>query len=283
MKACHLVEFTTPRKFLLRGLWFGPKKPRRVIVFVHGLGGSVFSMRSTVDALVAKDTAVFAFNNRGHDWMSGLSRTGTHNSKPAGRAHEVFTDCVDDIEGALNFVRKHKVRSVYLAGHSTGCQKSAYWAFKKKSRGVQGIILLAPVSDWAAEVKRNGIKKIARAVRIARELVRRGKKHSLLPEGTWPQPLDAQRFLSLCTPESVEEIFSYALPYKLPRVLRSITKPLLILWAEKDEFGDRPVGAVQQWFEQHAAHGRFVVVPRVGHGFRGGEQAVAQEVRAFIT
>ena len=62
---CHRVRFETPKKVLLDGLWFGPKKPTQVIVFVHGLSSSTFSMSSLVNALTYDNTAVLTFNNRG--------------------------------------------------------------------------------------------------------------------------------------------------------------------------------------------------------------------------
>lgn len=285
MLPCHVVLITTPKKFLLRGLWFGPRKPRRVIVFVHGLGGSAFSIHHVITRLLGERTAVLAFNNRGHDKISRLTRKGKKQAGKmllGGAAHEVFTDCVDDIQGAINFARRQGARDIFLAGHSTGCQKSVYWAYKKRGRGVKGIVLLAPVSDFAAEMKRQGKKRIARAASAARALVRRGKKHALLSEGLWHETLDAQRFLSLYTPESVEEIFSYAQPHKIPRVLRSVRVPILVLWAGKDEFSDRPAKKVTPWFEKHLQNGRVVVVPRAGHGFRGKEKVVAREIRRFI-
>ncbi|MEK7133956.1 MAG: alpha/beta fold hydrolase [Patescibacteria group bacterium] len=281
MQPCHVVEIITPKKFVLNGLWFGPKRPRRAIVFVHGLGGSVFSMQGTVNALADKRTAVLTFNNRGHDKVATLKNTKKARFK-GGAAHEVFTDCVDDLQGALNFMRRRGVNNIFLAGHSTGCQKSIYWAYKKKGRGVEGIILLAPISDWSAEMHLKGKQKIARAARAARALVGRGKKHSLLPEGVWYEILDAQRFLSLYGPDSVEEIFSYSQPRKVPRILKSVGPPVLALWAAKDEFADKSPKEVATWFEAHLRKGRVVIVPKVGHGFKGGEKTVALEIKKFI-
>ena len=76
MTPAFVVEIVTPKKFVLKGLWFKPKKPKQAIVFVHGLGGSAFSMLPTVSKLVDAQTAVLTFNNRGHDVVSGLSTVG---------------------------------------------------------------------------------------------------------------------------------------------------------------------------------------------------------------
>ena len=70
MRPCFQIEIVTPKKFVLNGLWFGSKKPKRVIVWVHGLGSSMFSKLGIVDQLVDKETAVVMFNNRAYynDW-----------------------------------------------------------------------------------------------------------------------------------------------------------------------------------------------------------------------
>src|SRR3989344_7591994 len=167
MRPAHVIEIVTPKKVLLNGLWLGPRKPKRVIVWVHGLGSSMFSKLYLAHDLVDSKTAVLVFNNRGHDKVASGS-SGRNKRVRHGAAHEVFTDCADDIQGAVNFARKLKVKNVFLAGHSTGCQKSAYWG-SKKGKGVKGIILLAPMSDYASEKKSQGIRTLKRAEKVARK------------------------------------------------------------------------------------------------------------------
>ncbi len=286
MQPACVVEIVTPKRFLLKGLWFGSSKPKRVIIFVHGLGGSVFSMNGVVNALVDTQTSVVAFNNRGFGQINVVKRKSKRGtgSIVAGAGHEVFTDSVDDIQGAVNFVRRLRIREIYIAGHSTGCQKAVFWA-SRKGKGVRGIILLAPVSDWAAEVMLQGEKRINQTVAVARTFVRSGRRHDLLPKGKVTkrhEAFDAQRILSLYTPDSIEEIFPYAQSHKNPRVLHSVRIPVLVLWAQKDEFGDRPVKDIEKWFEKHLQKGKVAIIPRVKHSFRGGEKVVAREIKRFI-
>src|SRR3989344_5323781 len=107
MRPAHVIEIITPKKFLLNDLWFGPTKPRRAIIWVHGLSSSAFSMKRTISAIVDKNTAVITFNNRGYGVVNKLYSKGKGKTATiAGAAHEIFTDCVDDVEGAVGFVRK---------------------------------------------------------------------------------------------------------------------------------------------------------------------------------
>lgn len=281
MRACHHVEIVTLKRFLLHGLWFGKTRAKRVYIFVHGLNSTLFNKLSFVEMLAKGNSAVLTFNNRGHDMVSSLRSADGKKRIRAGGAHEVFNDCVDDIQGAVQFARRIGAREVYLVGHSTGCQKAVYWASKNAGgKGVRGIVLLAPVSDFASETARAG-KKLSQAVRMARKLVRAGKKHELLPPHVWPYPFDAQRFLSLYTPDSSEEIFSYVQPAKKARTLQAVKKPVLAMWAEKDEFNTEPHERVAEWFNAHIRNGAFISIPKTNHSFRGTEKRVIKEIRRF--
>lgn len=281
MTPCHAVEFVTPKGFLLRGLLFGTANPVRVIIWVHGLGGSLFSNGALVRLLARGGTAVLVFNNRGHDMVSRTRHATKDRRVVGGAACEVFTDCVDDIEGAARFARTLGGARIFLAGHSTGCQKAVYWAYKKKSRGVKGIILLAPVSDYASARYFSGAQKLARAGRAARALIRAGKKQTFLPESVWDTPISAQRFLSLYTPDSSEEIFSYA-QHTRSRALAAVRVPILVLWAQEDEYADRPVSEVLFWFKKMVRVPRLENVQGATHGFREALPYVAGIMKEWI-
>ncbi len=282
MRPCYSLEIVTPKKFILNGLWFGPKKPKRVIVWVHGLGSSLFAKATLAEELLDGQTAVVMFNNRGHDKVTSVRKTNGAYLR-AGAVHEIFTDCVDDIQGAINFVKKQKAKDIYLVGHSTGCQKAVYWAFKK-GRGVKGIIILGPMSDYAAELMAQGKKAIKKAAAFARAHVKKGKGNVMLPENIWRWPwiADAQRFLSLYTGSSAEEIFTYWDESRTPRTLRSVRIPILVLLAEREEFSDTPAKQIASWFNKHLQNGHAVVVPKVGHSFKGGEKIVARAIRNML-
>ncbi len=298
-----VVGIITPKKYILNGLWFGPgitlrdssrrggaEKPKRVIIWVHGLGSSAFSMLHVVQRLGDAETAVLTFNNRGFGTINRIKKIGKKSkSLVAGSVHEVFTDSVDDIQGAINFVKKQGVKEIYLAGHSTGCQKSVYWAHKNKGgRDVKGIILVAPVSDHADALQPDKRRQVARLAKIAQLLIKKGKPHELLPQSPQNHPgalffFDAQRFLSLYTPDSKETIFSYEQLKKDPRTLKSVRVPILMLWAEKDEFSDRPATRVVEWFRNNTLTKlETSVVPGVLHSFHGAEKEVAECIKEWI-
>ncbi|MBU0569841.1 alpha/beta fold hydrolase, partial [Patescibacteria group bacterium] len=153
---CRVIEIITPKKYLLNGLWFGGNKPKRAIIFIHGLTGSAFSGHKFITPLANENTAVITFSNRGHSKIARIKKLDErkkkgYTSENIGETHEVFTDCVDDIKGAVDFIKSQGVEKIYLAGHSTGCQKSIYYLSQKsRQKNIKGVILLCPVSDYSA-------------------------------------------------------------------------------------------------------------------------------------
>lgn len=282
MKPAFLVEIQTPKKYLLNGLWFGTKNPHTVYIWVHGLTGNAFSGHHIVSELAKGGAAGMTFGTRGAGFVNSVKRKQGRKTvyEDGGTAFESFTDCVDDIQGAVNFARKSGAKYIFLLGHSTGSQKSIYWA-SKGGRGVKGIILLGPLSDYASTLEPAKKNAYAAGVREAKRMVSAGKGNELMPRKftDW-MLLSAQRFLSLYTPESVEEIFTYA-QSKKPTLLERVKIPILALLAERDEYSSVPADALESWFLAHIYEGEVVIVPKAGHSFKGAEKAVANSIREF--
>jgi pimeloyl-ACP methyl ester carboxylesterase len=253
---CSVVSIITPKQFKLNGLWFGPENAKIGFIFIHGLSGDMFGRQKILMPLVNSSTMALYFNNRGHDNVTSIKRINK-NSKggyeyiPAGDAHEVFTDCVDDIQGAVNLLKDKGIKDIYLVGHSTGCQKSIYYLSRQgKKQQIKGAILLCPMSDYSYAVISEEPAKLKQAVSYSAKLVKQGKPHELLPLNLSSDLLDAQRFLSLYTPDSEEEVFTYSQPGKIPATLQKVKTPLNVILAENDEYGDRPAGDIKEWFKK---------------------------------
>lgn len=281
-----LVSFLTPKKVELKGVWLGAARPHNLYILVHGLGGSLFSRAALSMALGKGKDAVLTFNNRGsgtinYFWTRKKGKTG---SLLGGVAHEVFTDCLDDLDGVLAYARQRGARNIFLLGHSTGCQKSIYYLAKRPRSVVKGVILLAPISDYSDVAAKLEQPEYRRALAAAERLKRMGRPHALLPAGLWPTPLDAQRFLSLYTAKSQEEIFTYASGRK-PLTLQAVKKPLFTILAEADEFGDRPALEIAAWFEKilgKSRHNQIKIIAGAIHSFVDCENKLAPMIRAWV-
>jgi alpha-beta hydrolase superfamily lysophospholipase len=285
----NIAVITTPRRFLLRALFFGNKKAKNIFIYIHGLGSSLFSHSDFLESLVDNRTSVLTFNNRGNGIINRVRKINTkeaagYKSVTIGMAHEVFADCVDDIDGAVRWARAAGAKNIYLVGHSTGCQKSIYYLSKRPQSPVKGVVLLAPMSDYADTYAKTDKKIYGRALARAKKMVKEGSQHDLLPRSVWPEIVDAQRWLSLYTPDSQEEIFSYA-SGRRPVALLKNKKPVLVVLAEADEFSDRPAPAIADWF-QSALSGRdsqVKIIKGAPHSFLGSFKAVKSIMKNWVS
>jgi hypothetical protein len=104
-----------------------------------------------------------------------------------------------------------------------------------------------------------------------------------MPKNIWEYTLDAQRFLSLYTPESVEEIFTYA-SGKDPKILRQAGKPLLTILAAEDEFCDRPIKEIADWFKENMVGKKCEtkIIKESFHNFSGHESKINRFIKNWI-
>jgi pimeloyl-ACP methyl ester carboxylesterase len=290
MKQCAVVSFVTPNQYVLKGLWFGPEDAQTGLIFLHGLASSAFSHHDLLLPLVNKSTVALYFNNRGHDKIGKIRKLtpGTkkgYESELIGEAHEVFTDCADDIQGAVNFLKESGVKNIYLVGHSTGCQKSIYYLSRAGSQAqVKGVVLICPISDYSYSVAHEDPKKLKQAVEYARGLIKQGKPHELLPLDICEDLHDAQRYLSLNTPDSEEEIFTYCQPGKIPKTLQEVKTPTLVIFAEQDEYADRPAAEIGAWFKKtsKASELKVKTVKRANHNLADREAETAGIIEGWV-
>ncbi len=284
----EVIRIKTPRQYLLDGLWFGPSRARRVFIFVHGLGSSGFSHHGMLMPLVDRHTSVIFFNNRGHDVISGVRKAAKNKKgyirEPGGAGQERFVDCADDIEGVVRFAEKRGAKEIYLIGHSTGSQKSAYYMARKgRRRHVAGVVLMAPLSDHAIISSIVSKGKLKKAEEGANKLMRQGKLTALIPDTLWPETISAERFISLYSGKGPEEIFTYWDPNRRPVTLRKIRTPILVALAGKDEHADRPAEDMAAWFSRHLKDGDAItIIPGANHGFHRKEIRLIAEIGRWL-
>jgi len=228
----EVVSFRTSDGLKLWGLYSpAARRTDRCIVYIHGLGGSLFGQLTAVvgEHAMRAGWNFLAFNNRGSGTIIGLNnRRGKWVS--VGAALERFADTTKDVRGALKFLQARGNRRFVLAGHSTGCQKSIYYQSKTHDKRVEALVLLGPVSDRDSSIKQMGRKKWTRTLALAKRMVKAGRGTGLMPGGE----LSARRFWELHNQRSVEgNIFDYA-GGKLT-LLSRIRVPILAIYGSRDQ------------------------------------------------
>lgn len=278
----NLARIKTKDGVYLEGIYIRPKKKSETaFVLVHGLGSRFYSgqtITKEVSSVLAKlGIGYFKFNNRGHDLVN---RDGLGKNKMQGQAFEKFEDCIKDIRAVIGFAKKLGYKKIILTGHSTGANKILYYQYKTKDKSVIGLALLAGLSDISAVAKKIGMKELKRRVNIVeRTAGRNPKRNKLIPEKF--DIFSEARYLSLLQPGRNEDTFPYHGLGGSWKAMRSIRKPMLIIFGAKDEHMDRLADKLLKTFQNNAVNSKKVsgaVIAGANHGFYKKEKELAKVI-----
>lgn len=240
----------------------GKKPARTLVVFVHGMGSNFYrsGFKKAMLRGVGSGVDVLTFNNRGAD-------TAT--------AHEVFRDCLRDLDAALDGCRCLGYRRFVLVGHSTGCQKITYYQAVRKRTDVAGMVLAA-IGDDLAIARRILGRRYGSEVAKARRLVDAGRPDTLVQGLDFP--FAAHRFLSIADPASIEAKL-FDMEGRLDH-FRKLRVPLLVVLPEKEEYACIPVEEMVERLAAKTRADRFeaVIIGGANHGFRGDEEITAATI-----
>lgn len=297
---CRLVRFEATDGVELPGLLYEPgRKTKRALLWLHGTGGaSVFDTRRTnlmAEVFVANGYAFLPFNNRGAHVLKRLrkGRGVRSRSIPGGSAHERIRDCVQDIDGALAFLRDRGYTEVVAIGHSTGANKLALYDSLKKRNPLRSMVLVAGGDDTGMLYLQLGAKRFAAALAKARERCRGDEADELVPSSLSRIPLSWRAFYDMANPDGDYNVFPFLealndvkLGRKLLfRHLRNLSRPVLFVYGDEDEYlyGD-PSGCVSMLArnigERQPAD--LVMLQGADHGFSGFEADLAETICSWL-
>jgi alpha-beta hydrolase superfamily lysophospholipase len=286
-----LEEITTEDGLMHQGLVAHPVGKRKTaILWVHGLTGTFYGnsklLKIFAQELTKEGIAFGTFNTRGHDMIAGFRKIDPHNPKgytyrTIGAGYEVFEECVFDLDAAVSFFWKMGYTNIILAGHSSGANKVSYYAGIKTPSLLSGVILLCPMSD-RLDPKADK-KQIQKNLSICFALQEQGKENALITDMHF-FPMTAKRYISLVSPHTSEDQFGYGdTPPCMPEYSR-IRIPMLVLFAGKDEYADRPIEEIQKVFDREKKtliyHSE--IIPDSLHNLTGYEEQVLSCVLSWV-
>ncbi len=277
----ELARIETKDFLELQGLLFEPgKKSSKAIIHVHGWTGNFYEnkfLEFIAKEAVLKGFAFLTFNTRGAGHVQEFIRQ--KGSKPEcvkiGGSLEKFEDCLTDIEAAINFLEKRGFDRFVLQGHSTGCQKAAFYMLKTKDRRAKGLILLEPTDDPSVSRRFLG-NRYQEAMEIARKMVKEGKENAPMPEWLpFGVMLSAQKFLSMSDPNSAEgELFNYSGELKKAG---QIDCPVLAIFGENTEYQEKP-GEKLELLKEKMQNCETKLFENTNHWFYGREAQLAKTI-----
>lgn len=291
MQQYYLTEIQTQDGLLHQGIFYQPQKSgRKALLYVHGLTSAFYHGLPLFAELVKRceETGIgfTAFNNRGHDVITGIKKTdpekpGEYTRMNGGAGYEHFEECIYDIDAGISFLVEQGFPDVIILGHSTGANKVCYYAGKKNDDPrVAGVILASAVSDRLDPSM--GMEKLKRHLAKANLLAGKGKGEKLI-WGFHAFPATYNRFISSFGPHSEEDVFDYGDREPKLTLFSKITKPLLLIEALHDEYLDRPVEKVKAVFDgkRKSDHYRSIIIDS-DHGYHGKEAEVAEKIMEFV-
>ncbi len=269
----EMVEITTKDKLELPGILFEPKaKTMTAIVHVHGFVGNFYEnkfIEGIAKASVNNGIAFLSFNNRGAGIVTEFIRRKSNRADyvKIGGSLEKFEDCVIDISAAIDFLGKRGYSKMFLQGHSSGCQKITYYEYKTGDKRVKGLILLAPVDD-VSYVKRLLGRKYGAALKIVRDMIRRGKEKDAVPKWMQFYPMLNARvaFQVIDNKSPSGRLFDYSDELK---EIRGVKCPVLAVFGSEDEYQEKPEQKLELLRDKTGCDVK--LVKGANHGFSGCE------------
>jgi len=284
--ACRLVRYDAAGGVSLAGVLYEPKRSsKRAVIWLHGMGGSVFESRRTnllAEVFVGKGIAFFPFNNRG----SGIVRRAGDDL--GGAAFERIRDCVADIDGAIRELWRRGYRDITLAGHSTGANKIAVYDHYKPRNRARRYVLIAGGDDTGLLYKQLGARRFRNLLTKAKAM-RRGNE--LAPPIAGSMMMSWRALYDVANPNGDYNVFPFyeimrgtKLSRRPFRYIHAIRKPSLYIYGDRDEysFGDVPrcVAILAQHINDRA---EIAVLKDADHGFNGREGELGGMIAEWIS
>ncbi len=166
-------------------------------IHIHGMAGNGYQNKfldNLRELYMNAGISFLTFDNRGAGIMNDFRcRDGW---KAGGSCYEIFEESIEDIRGAISFMKALGKTKFILQGHSLGGSNLLTNLIVDKLDGILGAILLAPtdMTAWAGSDPEHEAN-LAKAEKLLRE----GKGDELVGAQCWPldkTPLTAQAYVS---------------------------------------------------------------------------------------
>jgi pimeloyl-ACP methyl ester carboxylesterase len=289
----ELCRTSTADGLELQGFWSYPpgRVPDVAVIHVHGLAGNFYENRF-IDhvgaAVVGRGLGFLTVNTRGRDYLSDFiveEAGGTMTYAQIGGIHEIFGDCILDIEAWVRFLRSVGSKRMILQGHSHGALKVTYYLHQSRPPGVAGLILLSPSDDFACQRMRLG-RRFDEALDMAKTMAGTGRGRDLMPPGYFHYPVSASTYLDIFGEDSKVKMFNLARTDTCEfRELNSVPVPILAVVGSVDEaFVDAPADYLELIRAEAESSPCFTgrVIEGAPHNYLGSEADVAAAVQAWL-
>lgn len=116
------------------------------VIFIHGMCANFLDNYFAFvwgKYLSNHDIGFIYQHNRGHDIANDLVKKDGSFVR-CGTAYEIFEDCLNDIDLAIDTARELGYKRIILLGHSYGCNKAIYYCYKRQVNLLGQILASVP-------------------------------------------------------------------------------------------------------------------------------------------
>lgn len=226
---------------ILHGLYFEPdKKTNAAVVHLHGLAGNFYEnafISEMATTYTNHGIAFLSFNNRGHDYISDIAveEGRSRDDFKGGGAYERFSDCILDLDTALNLMKERGISKICLQGHSSGCNKAVFALSQKKYDEVVCVALLSPCDDIGIMQSFLG-EKFKEGLEQARNLVGSDQSETLVDADKALYPMCARTYLDYYEDGSDQDVFPYRDAEASFDAMNCVRVPVFVTFGTKGDY-----------------------------------------------
>lgn len=278
----EFIRFQATDGVKLQG-WLNNESSNKAVLHIHGMSGNGYENYFLDDLrqMYAKQgVSLFTIDTRGRGIISDFKQG--EGWKHAGSCFELFEESINDIQGALNYLKSLGKTSFILQGHSLGCTKVVNYVITQKPVDVEKVILLAPtdMAGWASTEPKHQDYLLK-----ARQLLADGKGEELVDAQCWldKTPISAQTYPTICEVGSSADIYGSR---EGGALLSKVNLPMLIPYGDDDIGINQIDGSMDKWLERvnkiKNANTQVSVIKGAGHSFGGFEGQLAETIASFM-
>lgn len=264
-----------------------------------GSNGILFTPDHTnalATAFTTSGTAFLGLQNRGGGMLQGIKyfdEAGERQKRIQGTTHELIVECIHDINGAVTFAQEQGYTELYLAGHSTGANKTALYNYLQPDNPFTGYVLYGGGDDSGLFYEDLGPEHFQTALTESKRQIHIGHGTDLAPFDLLGGYFSYQSAYDMLDPDGGYNTFPFYEAQAghrigtkpLFREYKSITKPTLVIYGEQDEYCRPSVAAAIEILKAHTSHPEkvtFQLIPNADHGCYRHEPEVAQAIAQWV-
>ena len=235
----ELVRISSIDEIEQVGVLYTPNEDTdKIVIHVHGLNGNFYENRflDTISkSYTDKNYAFLTFNNRGTGFITELLKW--NDFTVIWGCLERFKDCILDIDGIVNWIKRKDYKEIILEWHSYGCNKVIYYYNHKKDNNIKQIVLLAPCDIPSLCKKFLSEEEYKKAKEESARLVKENMENELIDFSVMANgKISAWTFYYDFLPKGENDFIRYRDGVNAKsEVLNSINIPTLVLFGNEDE------------------------------------------------